>query len=693
MANGKKHQRKGWVLVIALCAALISGNSATAKNIFDWRFVLYPSLPIGGDAGMEKMNTLMDEMRDLGYNCMLIDGPWMRKLHKPTVMGYRKRVGPFLAEAKKRGIEIIPMSQGQHGTTYQDQNLREALPTKGTPFIVAAGEAKAKGDPAVVLRNADFENPLGAGNWVGGGKHFRIASETRPGSSGKSCLRCDSPDGNSRLVKQIVKVKPYRTYELSVWAKAKVVKPLKGSDPTGGTFFTVMSAKQPWLLKDRDWRGISRNGQWKEIKQKFNSLANTEVTIRLNATDYAYFEGTVWFDDAKIREVGLYETSPHPSMPVVVKTKTGTILKPGADYVVHEERLTIPAGSAAKDGEELIVDWATTATVMHTVAEATLCYDNVWDGMRQQIRLQDEWFDNPRARLMKYSEWRLGGWDPTCIEQYDISRKGSGPYWAGTANKTAQLYREANSNRVSLIFSDNFNPYHSSSPKGYVINGGNLGSGHLLDPNIIVCNWWAGGNAVGTLKYFAGIDPKEHGIWGKKTTVHRQILSCNGGAWVPRLRDLAIAEKEGLKDGTVIGIGYQTYTVNIDLFFKNIGPLAAAAKAAGRWGTGPLNLPAASTNPVNNPARYKGTSLTKAIDVSRAVRRFEFTVPKNENVELAVFDLQGKRVVAILDEHMAANTYERHLDVSKLAPGMYFVTLAVSAANGPRRITQKMLLF
>lgn len=690
-------QRVLGVIALAVGILMLAAGSGFAKNIFDWRLVKYPNLPIRSETEMAKVHTLLGRMQELGYNGIYVDGYWMIKLANAAIIKDKPKVDAFVAEAKRRGIAIIPMSQGQAGNLQMDQSLRETFQVKGTPFQVAAGIATVKEDPTLTFINADFEQPLGSGNWTRNGS-FKIVPGGRPGSMGNTCLMLDNPTMNARRVTQNLAVKPFRTYELSVWAKIRVDSLLgsKKGNPGEDVQFTVDATNPAWLLKDRDWGGIPQNGKWKRFSQKFNSLNNTMAKVHLQGTDYWRFKGAVWFDDVTIREVGLYDVSGHPHTKTVVKTADGKILSEGTDYTVGAEKLNIPATSIAKEGDVLYVDWVTQANVTHRTAEAAFCYDEVWEGMRRQIALEDQWFGVTPAKLMKYSEWRLAGWDAACIGEYNINQLGSGPYMAGTANKTAQLYREANSNRVAMIWHDDYTPYHNTSKSHGVVNGGNLGGGHLLDTSIIIVNWaWAGDMGRQSMMYFAGLDTSARATYpqfgGRKTLRNRQILSCNGnGAWNTALRNLDACEKQGLRDDDVIGIGIQMFSQGPEWFLGKVEPLANDCIAAGRWGKGPINFPPASVNPA---AKSAGSATRFSASAVRHGRYFfRFSVATNQNVRLSVYDLQGKRIAMLLSEQMAPNTYERELDVSKFSAGVYFARLEVTGES-VQRMTRKMVLF
>ena len=69
--------------------------------------------------------------------------------------------------------------------------------------------------------------------------------------------------------------------------------------------------------------------------------------------------------------------------------------------------------------------------------------------------------------------------------------------------------------------------------------------------------------------------------------------------------------------------------------------------------------------------------------------RFQWALPRAELVTLRLYDVHGREVATIVDETMPAGRYERHLDASRLATGMYFYRMQ---AGDFRRMQKLMLL-
>jgi uncharacterized Ntn-hydrolase superfamily protein len=65
---------------------------------------------------------------------------------------------------------------------------------------------------------------------------------------------------------------------------------------------------------------------------------------------------------------------------------------------------------------------------------------------------------------------------------------------------------------------------------------------------------------------------------------------------------------------------------------------------------------------------------------------FEFRIPKFEFVELAIFDLLGRRVAMVVDEPLEKGSYSRPYDASGLAGGVYYYRFTAGKFSASRRM-------
>lgn len=68
------------------------------------------------------------------------------------------------------------------------------------------------------------------------------------------------------------------------------------------------------------------------------------------------------------------------------------------------------------------------------------------------------------------------------------------------------------------------------------------------------------------------------------------------------------------------------------------------------------------------------------------VTNIEFTVPKASNLQLVIYDLQGRVVETIVNNVLAAGTYKADWNASKYSSGVYFYKLIADGFNETRRM-------
>lgn len=684
---------ESWPMLLAL-GAFLCASPSFGKNMFTWRMVILPSLDFRKSDKTQEAVDFMVRLQKAGYNGIFFDGVPMRidlAGEKPATHANLQRV---LSAAKQNGITIIPLGQHAESNPYMDPSLVEAFPNKETPFVTGSGLAVPAGDPSVSIKNGDFEN--GRSSWFLKNGNWAIDSTIK--NSGTASLRIQDPTSIRARADQNVKVKPYRTYRLSMMVKTQNIKTYQSTNDQRGRdigFQAQSRGTYHWYDRSFDNK-LGINSNWKRVTKEFHSFGQNSVAVSVQATNVFRYTGTVWFDDVTITEVGLSDPVVRADMPVLVKTASGQ-LKDGVDYTLGTEKLHIPQGSSAKEGDTLLVDWYKRGEF----DRPAFCYDNVWYGVRTEIALFDSLFHAPRARAMIYSEWRLAGWDPVCADKYNTPERGSGPYMSAVANITSSLYKEANGSRISLLFNDMYDPYHKNQSGYYAVRGGMAGSGYGLDEDIVIMNWCAT-NRRKSLKFFAGMDDTDHPGWGVKTTKQRQIISsyAGSGAFANWLAILDSAESEGLSDDAVIGMSYHQYKSFPDNYAL-VEDMADQCRAAGRWADGPIPFPD-STEGIpspyvglkneSRPAQFNGISLTsRAVDISSS-RLLRFTIPSAHPVNLAIYNLHGQEMSTVINERLAQGVHERKVDVSKMAPGVYFARLTVAGTN-VRCATKKMIVF
>ena len=64
----------------------------------------------------------------------------------------------------------------------------------------------------------------------------------------------------------------------------------------------------------------------------------------------------------------------------------------------------------------------------------------------------------------------------------------------------------------------------------------------------------------------------------------------------------------------------------------------------------------------------------------------KFDIPKDSDVKIAVYDMLGKEVKILVEEHKQAGSYELNFDASKLSSGMYFYKLTAGSFTGIKKM-------
>lgn len=683
--NTERIASKGGIRISILSFSLLLFlfTLVPGKNVFDWRVVYRPSEGFLNPVYVDQFETFLEEMAEHGYNAVFLGGVAMNKIHTADAQA-KERVHQMIAKSAKLGITIIPMAQGQTTPHSVDTSFVEAFPNIGTPFTVS-GKTATVTVPPVSIGDPGFETPFGT-RWKGA----KFEQDTKVKRSGNASYRIDNP-GKKSWFYQEIPVTPHRTYELSIYVKlSKDVSNLKDIG------FMVVKGKRA-ILRKRDSNrnrigGSAKGGGWVLHTDEFYSMECSSVSLFVVAAGAKSGSGSIWFDDVMVKEVGLYQTVQRETLsPIVVQSNDGAkVYLEGVDYTVGEQQLEILPGSSISGGEKLKVNWSTRATSIMRVPPTAFCGAGAWDVVRQQIRTEDEWFQTSPARLMIYSEWRVAGWDPACIEDFNIASKGCGPYFGHVARETENLYRAANSNREVLVFNDSFDPYHNSKPSYLVTNGGTFGSWTGLSEKTIVVNWNVFFRKE-SMRFFAGMDDSNWNGYGVKKVRQRQIISSGAGPnyWIDWLSKLDTLEKEGLSDDAVIGIAFQQYGFNAN--YDKIGAMADYCKDAGRWGTGPIQFPTAGIAPAENSVGSKSLSLSISLKSHAGIRRLHFAIPHTGHIELSVFNLSGRKVARILDETMSSHTYGTDLKITSFPAGIYFVRLTLDGKEGGH-ITKKLIV-
>lgn len=65
---------------------------------------------------------------------------------------------------------------------------------------------------------------------------------------------------------------------------------------------------------------------------------------------------------------------------------------------------------------------------------------------------------------------------------------------------------------------------------------------------------------------------------------------------------------------------------------------------------------------------------------------FSFSIPQNEYVRFSVFDVYGKEIAVLINEHKRAGNFSADLNKANLTPGVYYYRLVVGKYREIRRL-------
>ncbi|HEY3413746.1 MAG TPA: carbohydrate binding domain-containing protein [Armatimonadota bacterium] len=436
-----------------------------------------------------------------GYNGVVLSDYKLNRLDSVPPQ-YFDNARTFAKTAAALGFDVYPAVCPigySNGLLSHDPNLAEGLPVKDATFVVSGREADVVSTN--LLSNGGFEAVHGdkLDDWTmqdaPGVVSFSDSSEHHGGARSIRMTNIGAGDpqaGHGRLMRT-VPVKPFRQYHVSVWIKTK------DYDSPGETRCTVLTAAGAELTFP-GW-SIAPTQDWTEYHAVFNSLANTSVNVYFGV--WGGKHGSIWWDDARVEEVGFLNVLRRQGCPLTVKGEDGTPYSEGSDFdVVKDERMgTVPwpgeyevyhtpphlrllRGSRIKDGQMLKVSFYHAVTIYGGQVCSCLSDPKVYTLLADQIRRVNDLF-HPKGFLMSHDELRVANWCETCLKR----KLTPGELLADNVKRCAAMIRKASPKAELYVWSDMFDPYHNARDKYYLVNGALLGSWRGLDKGVGYVNW------------------------------------------------------------------------------------------------------------------------------------------------------------------------------------------------------------
>jgi hypothetical protein len=463
-------------LTLRLAVVILSSlqlHLARAAELARW---LYCSQNLSVDENINQLESLFGDAAKAGYTHILLSDSKFAKLGDMDARYFRN-----IERVKKRAtqlhLEIVPalFPVGySNDLLWHDPNLIEALPVRDALFVVQDGVATLQPDPPVMLKGGDFSD-LMQWDW----KDDTVLSD-----HGAALIR-DPKDQNARIVQKL-RLTPFRQYHLSVRVKTQ--------DFRGTPEVKVLAGNR---ALNYNHLGVKAAQDWTTHHVVFNSLEQSEAGLYLGC--WGGGTGSLWFDDAKIEEIGLLNLVRRGGAPLVVKIEgdktlvenrdfekladphMGNTMWPGSYDIYHQPpviRTSLPKGS------RLRVSYFHAVTVHDDQAMICPSEPKTIELLRDQAkRMHAAW--GAKGYLMSHDEIRVLNWCDACQRRH----LDAGALLADNVKTCIRILREINPGGTIYVWSDMFDPRHNARQDYYLVRGDLAGSWEGLDKDVAIVNW------------------------------------------------------------------------------------------------------------------------------------------------------------------------------------------------------------
>src|ERR1043166_1910269 len=472
---------------LLLCVFVLSLISTLRSPALEqW---LYCQQNLWVDKNIDELEKLFERAAKAGYTHVLLSDSKFSKLGDMDERYFRniERVKKLAAAAH---LEIVPalFSIGySNDLLWHDPNLIEAMPVRDALFVVKNGEARLQADSPAVLKSGEFSD------WKGWSWHDpNVVLE-----NGTALIK--DPKGENARMSQKIKLTPFRQYHVSVRVKTQEFR--------GLLQVSVLAGKQS--LNHREL-GVKATQDWTTHHVVFNSLSNTEAQIYFGC--WGGKTGSLWFDDAKLEEVGLVNLVRRDGAPLVVKKENGAVLNEGKDFervvdlkmgvkpwkgsydVYHEPPVV---KTSLPEGTRLRVSYYHGVTVNNDQAMICPSEPKTIELLRNQAeRMHAAWGAN--GYMMSHDEIRVLNWCGACQKR----NLDAGSLLADNVRTCTKILREVNPGGRIYVWSDMFDPNHNAHKDYYLVRGDLTGSWEGLDKGVTIVPWYFEKRAA-SLKFFA----------------------------------------------------------------------------------------------------------------------------------------------------------------------------------------------
>ena len=441
------------------------------------------------DENVEKLATLWKRAAAADYTHILLADSKFCRLGELDARYFRnvERAKTLATDLKLRLVPALFPIGYSNDLLWTDPNLAESLPVRDTPFVVQNGIAQLVSDPAVNLPGGDF-NDLKSWTWH---------DETVTFENGAALIR--NPAGQNARVVQKLKVVPFREYHVSVRVKTR--------DFHGTPEIKALADGRSLIFSNL---GVKPTQDWTGHHAVFNSLENTEIAVYFGCWDGQ--TGSLWWDDAKIEEVGLLNLVRRSGAPLIVRDDAGHELKEGIDYEpVSDPKMGALPWKGCYDiwhkppvlhtklpnGTHLRISYQHVVTVYDGQVNICPSEPRTLELLRDQAERMHKLF-NAKAYFMSHDEIRCLNWCDACRDR----KLDAGAILADNVRACRKILREVAPQSKVYVWSDMFDPFHNAVKDYYLVRGDLNGSWQGLDKDIVIGAWLFDKRSE-SLKWFA----------------------------------------------------------------------------------------------------------------------------------------------------------------------------------------------
>jgi len=394
--------------------------------------------------------------------------------------------------AEKHGLDLIPILMG----STSDRNYVEGIESREALFVVQGDSAVFVPDNPTTLVNGGFEKATGDSlhGWRlqddPGKVTFVDQTRARTGGASLKMTNFENREIGNCRVAQAVQLQPWRQYRVTVWVKTEGYG---GPDPE----VKMLTSDSRKSISWQTFRTRATQ-DWTKATVVFNSMDHSDAQLYVGI--WGKGEGTVWWDDLEIREVGMTNVLRREGTPVTVKGNSGVVYEEGVDYEaivdpqlhpwkpVHDgPSIRLTDGSRISDEERLRVSFYHPIIIYEDRVTSCLSEPKIFDDWRAEVERIEKLL-HPPAFFMSHDELRVANQCAHCRSM----GMTAGELLAWNVRKAAAIIRDVRSDAEIWVWSDMFDPMHNAKDNFYAVNGSFEGSWEGLDPGIGIVNWHGG---------------------------------------------------------------------------------------------------------------------------------------------------------------------------------------------------------